>query len=318
LTHFGLLGRMPLELKSTIQKSWYFGSLNRDDSKPVVGLTAFLATSLDWKASGYGTVDHFTGVSLDSSFDPWPRSGQSTKGVARMLVSPRRLSAVSLGLAGLFIIANTTSGQQQAREAQAAPRTSTAGPATFGSIDMGAVFKGYEKVKVTNEEFIAAVGVKKKELQGVLAQMEQVGKEIGNFKPGSEDYKKAENKLTQLKAQSEAGREQAEREFSLREAEMIGTIYKEIQSMVIRVAKQRNLTYVLRTSNDPITSNDPSSPIRAIERTVVYADPSNDITEAVVQYLNMEYKSQRQGAGTPAPATGNTSATQSRLRPTGN
>ena len=47
--------------------------------------------------------------------------------------------------------------------------------------------------------------------------------------PATEDYKKHENKVTELKARHEAGREQAEREFAQRQAEMMATLYKEVQ-----------------------------------------------------------------------------------------
>ena len=49
------------------------------------------------------------------------------------------------------------------------------------------------------------------------------------LQPGTADYKKREDHITMLKAQMEAGRESAQREFTMREAEMMGTIYKEIQ-----------------------------------------------------------------------------------------
>ncbi len=52
------------------------------------------------------------------------------------------------------------------------PAGPPAAPATFGSIDMTAVFKGYDKVKVSGEEFKAAVMAKKKDLMGIMEQMQ--------------------------------------------------------------------------------------------------------------------------------------------------
>lgn len=234
-----------------------------------------------------------------------------------MVVFSRAVAAVSLSLVGVLTLASATLGQQQdpaVRKSTTQESTQTPpAPATFGSIDMTAVFKGYDKVKISGEEFKAAVMAKKKDLMAIMQEMQQESEVLAKLAPGSVDYKKHEDKITQLKAQNEAGREQAEREFALREAEMLATLYKEIQSMVARVAKSRGMTYVLRVSNDPVTGSDPNSAMRAIERSVVYAEPTNDITKLVVHYLNVEYKQ----AGGPAPKA-TSSVTPAAVKPTGN
>jgi Skp family chaperone for outer membrane proteins len=231
-----------------------------------------------------------------------------------MVVFSRAVAAVSLSMVGVLTLASATLGQQPEASARKSTTQATPpAPATFGSIDMTAVFKGYDKVKVSGEEFKAAVMAKKKDLMGIMQEMQQESEMLAKVKPGSTDYKKHEDRITQLKAQNEAGREQAEREFALREAEMLATLYKEIQDMVARVAKMRGMTYVLRVSNDPVTGSDPNSAMRAIERSVVYAEPTNDITNLVVQYLNYQY----QKAGGPSPKA-TSSVTPAAVKPTGN
>jgi outer membrane protein len=236
-----------------------------------------------------------------------------------MVVFSRAVAAVSLSMVGVLTLASATLGQQsdaavRKTTAQDSSQTQTPpSPATFGSIDMTAVFKGYDKVKVSGDEFKAAVMAKKKDLMGIMQEMQQESELLAKLAPGSVDYKKHEDKITQLKAQNEAGREQAEREFALREAEMLATLYKEIQAMVARVAKWRGMTYVLRVSNDPVTGSDPNSAMRAIERSVVYAEPTNDITNQVVQFLNTEYKR----AGGPSPKS-TSSVSPAAVKPTGN
>lgn len=236
-----------------------------------------------------------------------------------MVVSSRAVAAVSLGLIGVMALASSSLGQQQdsavRKSTTQSPAATPPAPSTFGSIDMTAVFKGYDKVKVSGEEFKAAVMAKKKDLMGIMQQMQQESESLAKMAPGSADAKKIEDKLTQLKASNEAGREQAEREFALREAEMLATLYKEIQTMVARVAKHRGITYVLRVSNDPVTGSDPNSAMRAIERSVVYADLTNDITKDVVQYLNSEYKSK---GGVAPKATSAVTPAPGSVRPAGN
>ncbi len=99
---------------------------------------------------------------------------------------------------------------------------------------MDAVFKNYDKVKVSSKEFKAAALARKGELQKIQPEAQQEAEILAKMTPGTEDYKKHENRVTQLKAQVEAGRELAERDFASREAEAMATLYKEIQAMVAK------------------------------------------------------------------------------------
>jgi outer membrane protein len=223
-----------------------------------------------------------------------------------MVVSSRAIAAVGLGLVGLAVIVGPSLGQdrdaaiKKVNSQAAGPKAPV--PPVFGSIDMGVVFKGYDKFKFTMQEFEAAVNAKQSEMVKVMHEYQQEQEMLSKMTPGSVDAKKHESRMTELKAKAEAEREQAQRDFALREAEIFATIYKEIQTMVARVAKYRGMTYVLRTSNDPISGADPQSSMVAIQRTVVYADPSNDITNDVVTYLNRQYKA----AGGQPPKAGGT------------
>ncbi len=233
-----------------------------------------------------------------------------------MVVSSRAIVAVGLGLAGLGLMVGPTHGQQDnsvhrtasGSATVASPAPKAPPPALVGWVDMAAVFKGYEKVKAQSEEFKAAVSVRQKELMKYTADAQQESEMLAKMTPGSVDFKKHEDKITQLKAQYEAGREQAEREFTLREAEMLSSLYKDISSMVGRVAQYRGFTFVVRVNNEPITGANPNAAMMAIERDVIYADPSLEITKDVVFNLNREYKAAGGGSAkatssAPAPAT---------------
>ncbi len=93
-----------------------------------------------------------------------------------------------------------------------------------------AVFKSYDKVKVSNKEFNAALMARKNELMKIMAEAQEEAQMLAKLTPGTEDFKKHENRVTELKARHEAGREQAEREFAQREAEAMATLYKEVQA----------------------------------------------------------------------------------------
>jgi Skp family chaperone for outer membrane proteins len=223
-----------------------------------------------------------------------------------MVVSTRAVVALGFGLVGVCLLVGPSLGQQPdgavQKTSQSAGRPKAPAAATFGSVDIGVVMKKYDKVKVITEEFKAAMLAKQNELLKLRNEMQQEQEVMTKLNPGSADAKKHEDRMTQLKVQMEAGRESAEREFALREAEALGTMYQEIQAMVTRVAQWRSMNYIIRVSNDPITSSDPQSAMQAIQRTVVYADPTNDITEDVVYNLNRVYKAK--GGIAPKAAAG--------------
>jgi outer membrane protein len=229
-----------------------------------------------------------------------------------MVISWRAIVTTGLCTVGIALLVGPSLGQQQDGGVRRTASTSTSAPSApvspvIGTIDMDAVFKNYEKVKVSSEEFKAAAQARKAELVKIQGEAQQEAEMLAKLTPGTEDFKKHENKVTQLKAQFEAGREQAERDFAAREAEAMATLYKEIQAMVARVAVWRKMTYIVKVSNQPISGSNPNSVMAAMANTVVYADSRNDITNDVVYNLNRMYKatggpSAKGSAGSTSPA----------------
>jgi Skp family chaperone for outer membrane proteins len=224
-----------------------------------------------------------------------------------MVLSTRGILAIGLGLVGLaFMVGPSLAQQDGAVKKTTGPTggsTPTAPvPPVIGTFDMDAVFKGYEKFKASSKEFQAAVMSRQNELMKIKSEAEEEAQMLAKLTPGTEDFKKHEDRMTELKARAAAGREQAQREFQLRESESLATTYKEVQLMVTAVAQWKKMNYVLRVTNTQPTGTDPNSVIAAIQNTVIYADPRNDITNDVIYNLNRRYKA------TAAPASGGTNA----------
>lgn len=225
-----------------------------------------------------------------------------------MVVSSRGILAIGLGLTGLVLVVGPSVGQGQAQDGAvhkaANPAAGTSPPAPtapmIGTVDVEQVFKSYEKVKVSQKEYSAALLARKNDLMKIMQQAQEEAQTVSKMAPGTADYKKHENNVTALKAKYEAEREQAQREFELRSAESMATLYKEIQAMVARVARWRKLNYVVKVSSQPISGTEPNSVMNAISSTVVYADPHNDITQDVIFNLNRYYKVATTGSTTPA------------------
>jgi Skp family chaperone for outer membrane proteins len=239
-----------------------------------------------------------------------------------MVLSTRGILAIGLGVVGLCCLVGPSLAQQDGGVRKAAGPGGNGAPAApaapvppmIGTVDMDAVFKGYEKFKVTNKEFQAAVFGRQNELMKIKSEAEDEAQMLAKLTPGTADFKKHEDKVTELKARFAAGREQAQREFQSRESENVATIYKEAQLMVMAIAQWRKINYVVRVTNSLPAGSDPNSVMAALQNTMVYFDPRNDITNDVIFNLNRRFKaianpavgannaaSAQPAAGSPAP-----------------
>ena len=74
------------------------------------------------------------------------------------------------------------------------------------------------------------------------------------------------------------------------QAEAMATHYKEIQDTVAALAKAKGLTYVVKVSPGPQSDSEPNEVLAFLNRSVVYADPRNDLTEEVIRNLNRRFR----------------------------
>ena len=216
-----------------------------------------------------------------------------------MLRSNRATLAVGLGLVGVAGLVGKSFGQApQAPQdravrpaaANTAPAPAPVGPASIGSIDMDTVLKNYDKFKVASETLRAEAMARYNDLMKLTTEGKQEQEKLARLTPGSLDAKKAEDKITQIKAQIEAGRENSQREFAQKEAETMATIYGEIADMAAGVAKQRGMNFIVKYTDMKPQGTDPDSVMAAMSRTILYADPKVDITKDTITYLNYKYK----------------------------
>jgi Skp family chaperone for outer membrane proteins len=240
-----------------------------------------------------------------------------------MMIS-RGAVAVGLGLVGMGLLVGPSLGQQQDGGVQKTTNTQAsagsakrppAAPAVIGTVDLGSVLKEYNKAKSLEQEFQSAGLAKRNDLLKINNEMQQEAEMLEKVSPNTAEFKKRQDKITQLKAQLEATREQAQRDMALRQSEMMSTIFNEIQDMVSRVAYSRNMNMVVKVSNEPITGSNPNSVMAAFEKDVLYANPQNDITREVVFFLNKEYEAK--GGVVPKAATATAAPTRGGAAPKG-
>jgi outer membrane protein len=224
-----------------------------------------------------------------------------------MAMSSRAAWAIGVGLAAGALLVSQSRGQNDSTVQRTNSQGNAPAPpvAHIGCIDMERTFREYKKVKALNEQLGAEAKARQAELQKLALQGNQLVKELEGLEPNSKDYKAKEAQITQLRGRISAEEDQLKFDMQRREADALATVYREIQELVAKAAKQRKYDFVLRVSNDPITGADPQSVMAAMGRSVVHYDKTVDITDLVVYNLNIQYE-RNEGAGAavkPAAAT---------------
>ena len=184
--------------------------------------------------------------------------------------------------------------------AQGAPAAAgPAAPQRIGLIDMGVVFKEYGKFGRLREDLKQELEEKETEAKAMFGKIQAISNTLksNTLKQGSPEFTAKEKELTQLMANLEAHKKQAQMELARKEAGIYHQINKEINGMVARVAKKYGYTLVMRFSREDLSSPDPQKVAAGLSRQVLYFDKSDDISDNVVYYLNYYDKDK------PAPKT---------------
>lgn len=191
-------------------------------------------------------------------------------------------------------------GTAQAQNTKPAAAT----PVKIGLVDMARVFKEYNKFKDLREVLkgkmearmaeAKAIADEAKEIQGVLKQLNQ----------GSAQFIQKEARLAELTTQFQTKQKLAQAEYVREEAKIFEQVYVEARDVIKLYSEHFKYTLVLRFNSqslDPENKN-PQGIANSLNKLVVYHRAQDDITEAIVEYLNRRYKPSP-GARTGGTAT---------------
>lgn len=163
-------------------------------------------------------------------------------------------------------------------------------PVKIGLVDMAKVFKEYDKFTSLRESLQAEMKVTLGDAQKIAEDAKKLQEELKLLKPGSPDHLKREAELAGLSAQFEAKRKLANANYVRKEAEIFETVYKEAHAVVKIYAEHFDFTVVVRFNSEALDSENPQKLANGLNKLVVYHRPQDDISDAVIEYLNRQYK----------------------------
>jgi len=153
-------------------------------------------------------------------------------------------------------------------------------------VDVGAIFKQHPLFAGQLETLKAqADGFKAQAVQAqqALAQSAQALQEL---KPDSDDFKAKQTALAKNAAAMQVEQNGLMQKLMEKEATLHFETYQQINALISQYCDDRGIQLVLRYNNQEMDLAKPGSVMQRVNSSVVYYDPSNDITQAIVGQLS--------------------------------
>lgn len=200
------------------------------------------------------------------------------------------LSTVAVALAFGSLLSANTATAQDAAAAQA--------PTRLGLIDMAYVFKNYDKFKTLRDDLKAEIQGSDQQAKAMATKIKTVQEQMKTFAEGSPDFVEKEKELARLATEFETFRKVAQRDFLRKEADIYKTVYLEVSDAVKLYAQHYKYALIMRFNREDLeASSNPEEVLQGMNRQVVYYSSRDDITDAVVKYLNQRYQQTTNQAG---------------------
>lgn len=188
------------------------------------------------------------------------------------------------------VTASSVNAQTRPRAAtRPAPRATSpaqAGGGSVGIVDVSFVFKNHARFNAAMEKMKTEVQEYEKTLQARQQALTGERERLKQYKPGSEDYVKAERQLADKVAQLQIDTQLKKKEFLQRESTVYYKVYMEVTQAVREYAEQNRIDLVLRYNGERINPDDRASVLQGVNKAMVYHRSNLDITQNVLDRLN--------------------------------
>ena len=197
----------------------------------------------------------------------------------------------------------TAPAMGQTKPAAAAPAAATT--VKIGLVDMARVFKEYKKFEDMRAALKAEMEIALAEAKKIAATAEKVKEELKLLKQGSAEFIKRESDLAQLSSDFETKRKIANVQYQRKEAEIFQKIYVDAVAVIKLYAEHFQYSMVMRFNSAELDKNNQASVVNGLNKLVIYHLPQDDITDAVIDYLNRKYAPTKPAVPrTATPGTG--------------
>ena len=174
----------------------------------------------------------------------------------------------------------------------------------IGLIDMAHVFQNYKKFEGMRTSLQAEIEQNDAEAKQMVERLQQMQQEIKSFDSGGAKYEQAEKLILDQKGEFDAFRASAQRRLARREAEMFKVVYTDVTAAVKLYAEWAKFDHVMRFNRKGMDdTTTPQEAVQTMNKTFIYWNADNDITDKVLNYLNQQYAKANPGTSAVRPVS---------------
>lgn len=200
---------------------------------------------------------------------------------------------LAAGLCGAFVWLPDACGQNGAP----APRASR-----IAFVDLGEVFRQYKKTEDMSQDVKTAMKEGNARIEQMVGQGREMEKPLrdGTLDKETPAFAEREKKVVQLATNVSAFKAVKEKELKQQEVKVLVSVYQDVTEAVRQFAEQNGYTLVLKVDREAQAAKSYKTVQQTMNQSVIRHDSRDDITDAVVAYLNKQYES---AGGAPASPT---------------
>src|SRR5262249_39159805 len=168
-------------------------------------------------------------------------------------------------------------------------------------VDLSLILQKYTGFTEMKADLQTALQVAENE---IVKLRDEAKKKLGELKlaqKGTPQYQQIQDDITRLQVEINTRVQTGRKDLGEQEAKMFLSVYKAVQDEVSTFCRRNGVRVALQYDSKPLTDEEAGQVVQRIQQTVLYAEPSVDITQMVLDQLNARY-AQRQGG--QAPGTG--------------
>ena len=153
-------------------------------------------------------------------------------------------------------------------------------------VDVGAIFKQHPSFAGQLEALKAQADGFKAEAIKAQQALAQGAQGLQDLKPDSDDYRTKQTELAKKAAALQVEQNSLMQKLMEKEAMLHFDTYQQVSALISQYCDDRGIQLVLRYNNQEMDLAQPGSVMQRVNSSVIYHDPNNDITQAIVGQLS--------------------------------
>lgn len=192
-----------------------------------------------------------------------------------------------------------------ARQAEPASGAAAGRSTRVAAVDLVRVFNEWEQITALNNEFRKVREDLNREAETRRKALDELELKLRAYRPGSPDYAAVRKELVDQSIAFKVWFETKQQEVRGEEFRWMSTSYETACDVIRRMAERDGWDIVMQI--EPFSADAAQEELPALQaqiraRKMVYCTSSNDLSRAIIDQLNMEYRAKAQPAA-PTPGT---------------